>query len=131
MNEAPRAHSSPTLIIKPRRTRTTSIDRMLRPDFMCRVAEMAGIRVVRTRGFEDSAPATQTGSASPRPNAVFADPFAEHFGHDHGPVGLLAVFEDGEDGSSAGDGGAVERVDETRSLLARNFVADVEPAGLV
>ena len=46
-------------------------------------------------------------------------------------IGLLVVFQDGHQGPADGDRGAVERMDQLRSFLARVFVANIQPAGLV
>ena len=57
-------------------------------------------------------------SGRPRADAVLAEPRPQHVRHDHRAVGLLPVFEDRQNGPRHGDGGAVERVDEARALLA-------------
>ena len=47
------------------------------------------------------------------------------------PIGLLIVLQDRHQRSTDGDRRAVERVDEVRALLPAQFVADVQPPGLV
>src|SRR5690606_5567406 len=55
----------------------------------------------------------------------------ENFRHDHAAVGLLVVFQNGDDRPATCEGRPVERVDEAGALLAFDLVADVKPAGLV
>ena len=46
-------------------------------------------------------------------------------------VGLLIIFQDGDQGPADGHGRAVERVDERGSLFALLAIADAQPPGLV
>src|SRR5207248_2603229 len=70
----------------------------------------------RTRNVERSA----------RADAVLTDPAAQHLGHEDRAVGLLIVFQEGDQRPADGDRGAVERVDEVRPLLPRYLAADAE-----
>src|SRR5438105_7848682 len=64
-------------------------------------------------------------------NSVFPDPETESFGDDNAAVGLLVVFENGDDRPCAGDRGAVEGVGELRPLGVGRFEANAEASGLV
>ena len=48
-----------------------------------------------------------------------------------GAIGLLVVFEHGDQGPTDGDRGAIERVDEACPFFSLDLVADVESPGLV
>src|SRR6516164_1913788 len=63
-------------------------------------------------------------------DAILTHPRTQHGRDRDRAVGLLVVFEDGEQGARHGHGGAVEGVDEAGALLLGRLVADVEPAGL-
>jgi hypothetical protein len=58
-------------------------------------------------------------------DAVFAHPNPQRFGDHHRAVGLLVVFEYGDDRSSDRDRRAVQRVGETGTLLAFHAVTDI------
>src|SRR5437763_12184594 len=64
-------------------------------------------------------------------DAVQPDPGAERFGNKDCAVGLLEIFQDGDNGPRAGHGRAVERVDELRALAVALPAADAQPPRLV
>src|ERR1700680_486888 len=64
-------------------------------------------------------------------DAVFPDPGAQDFGHDDAAVGLLIVFENGDDGPRDGDRRAVERVCELRPFGLGRLEANRQPARLI
>ncbi len=49
---------------------------------------------------------------------VLANPRAQHFGHNNAAVSLLVVFQHRDDRAGAGDGGAVEGLNELSPLLS-------------
>src|SRR6266702_6258891 len=61
----------------------------------------------------------------------FADDGSENVRNQDRSVGLLIVFQNGENGPADSHGRAVERVDEVGPLLPGNLVADIESAGLI
>src|SRR5260370_42478651 len=64
-------------------------------------------------------------------NAIFSYNHAKNLRNENRPVGLLVVFQNGEDGPADGNGSAVQGVDKPGAFLSGNFVTDVEPAGLI
>ncbi len=74
---------------------------------------------------------THAAGFTSRTDHVFADVRAQDLGNVDPAVGPLVVLQDHDQGPAEGDGRAVERVDEPRSLLARRAIADIQPARLV
>ena len=107
---------------------TNSDLRRIACDFLTSSNRVGGIRFAALRRVYTDRPAadpTVAVSAWFAFDFVFADPRSQHLRYEHRAVGLLVVLEDRDDRARAGDGGAVERVDELRALLAARTVADV------